>query len=67
MPAAEDRCPIGSGAPGCGTGPVGRLRFVVSELRDVWRELREHPHRESRSGETMPHDDGTGSGKQGSE
>ena len=48
MPAAEDRCPVGSGVPECGTGPVGRLRFVVSELRDVWRELRAHMHHQSR-------------------
>jgi hypothetical protein len=67
MPAAEDRCPVGSGVPECGTGPAGRLRFVVSELRDVWRELHAHAHRESRSGETTPHNDGPDSGKQGSE
>ena len=67
MPAAEDRCPVDPGVPECRTGPVGRLRFVVSELRDVWRELREHVHREHRSGEATPHDDGPGSGKQGSE
>jgi len=67
MPVAEDRCPVGSGVPECGTGPVGRLRFVVSELRDVWRELHAHVHREPRSGETTPHNDGPDSDKHGSE
>jgi hypothetical protein len=66
MPATDDGRPVGSGVPECGTGPVGRLRFVVSELRDVWRELHAHVHRESRSGGTTPHDDGPDSGKQGS-
>jgi hypothetical protein len=66
MPAAEDRCPVGSGVPECGTGPAGRLRFVVSELRDVWRELRAHAHRESRSGATTPDVDRSETGKQGS-
>ncbi len=66
MPATDDGCPVGPGVPQCGTGPVGRVSFVGSELRDVWRELRAHMHRQSRSGETTPHDDGPDSGKQGS-
>lgn len=64
MPAAEDRCPVDSGVPECGTGPTGRLRFVASELRDVWRELRAHVHRAPRSADAMPHDDGPDQGKQ---
>lgn len=67
MPAAEDRCPVESGVPECGTGPLGRVRFVGSELRGVWRELAEHVHRAPRSGDTTPHDDGPDSGEQESE
>jgi hypothetical protein len=48
MPATDDGCPVGPGVPQCGTGPVGRVRFVGSELRDVWRELRAHMHHQSR-------------------
>jgi len=66
MPAAEDRCAVDSGVPECRTGLAGRLRFVGSELRDVWRELRAHVHREPRSGDAMPHDDRPDSGTQGS-
>jgi hypothetical protein len=65
MPAAEDRCPVDSGVPECGTGPAGRLRFVVSELRDVWRELHAHVRHGPPSAGAMPHDDQPGSGKQG--
>lgn len=36
-PADRDTAP---GVPGCSTSPWGRLRFTVSELRDLWRELR---------------------------
>jgi len=67
MPAAEDRCPVDSGVPECGTGLTGRVRFVVSELRDVWRELRAHVHPGPRSAETATHDDGPDQGAQGSE
>lgn len=67
MPAAEDRCPVDPGGPECRTGGVGRLRFVGSELRDVWRELRAHMHREPRSGDVMPHDDRPDSDMQGGE
>jgi hypothetical protein len=67
MPGVEDRCPVDPGVPECRTGPVGRLRFVVSELQDVWRELHAHMRREPRSGEATPHDDRPESGKQGSE
>ncbi len=28
------------GVPSCGTGPVGRMRFVAAELTDLWGELR---------------------------
>lgn len=67
MPSAEDHCPVDPGVPECATGPVGRLRFVVSELRDVWRELRTHAHRGPRSGDATAHEHGPESGKQGSE
>jgi hypothetical protein len=39
---------------------------VVSELWDVWRELRAHVHRAPRSGEATPHEDGQDQGTQGS-
>ena len=45
MFTTEDDCQVSSGVPECGTGPLGRVRFVGWELRDVWRELREHLHR----------------------
>ena len=45
MSTEERECPVSSGVPECGTGPLARVRFVGSELRDVWRELREHLHR----------------------
>ena len=64
MPTAENDCPVNSGVPECDTGPVGRVRFVGTELHDIWRELRAHAHREPRTGETMPHDDGPDSGEQ---
>ena len=50
MPTTENGCPVSSGVPACGTGPLGRVRFVGSELRDVWRELRERVRRAPRSG-----------------
>ena len=49
MSTTEGECPVSSGVPECGTGPLGRVRFVGSELRDVWRELRDHLHRAPRS------------------
>jgi hypothetical protein len=49
VPTTENGCPVSSGVPECGTGPLGRVRFVGSELRDVWRELRERVHRAPRS------------------
>jgi len=49
MSTTENGCPVSSGVPACDTGPLGRVRFVGSELRDVWRELRGHLHRASRS------------------
>ena len=49
MFTTEHDCPASSGVPECGTGPLGRLRYVGSELRDVWRERREHLHRAPRS------------------
>jgi len=49
VPIDEGECPVSSGVPECGTGPLGRLRFVGSELRDVWRELRERVGRAPRS------------------
>ena len=67
MPAAEDRCPVDSGIPDCRTGLAGRLRFVVSELRDVWRELSTHAHREPGSREATAHNDGPDLSKQRSE
>ncbi|NYI40341.1 hypothetical protein BKA03_000460 [Demequina lutea] len=48
MPVAEECDPDGSGVPECRTGLAGRAQFVVSELRDLWREL--HEHREPQSG-----------------
>jgi len=36
---APSACPLDRRAPGipsCGTGPVGQLRFVTAELRDLW-------------------------------
>jgi hypothetical protein len=65
MPDAEDRCPVDPDIPECATGPVGRVRFVASELRDVWREL--HAHREPRSRNATANDDGPESDEQGSE
>jgi len=65
MPTTDDDCPVSSGVPECGTGPLGRARFVGSELRDVWRELREHLHRAPRS-RTTPDDGQPGTGNQGS-
>ena len=49
MSTTESECPVSSGVPECGTGPLARVRFVGSELRDVWRELHEHVHPASRS------------------
>ena len=49
MSTTENDCPASSGVPECGTGPLGRLRYVGSGLRDVWRELREHLNRAPRS------------------
>jgi len=63
MSTTEGECPVSSGVPECGTGPLGRVRFVGSELRDVWRELREHVHRASRS-RTAPDVGQPGSGNQ---
>lgn len=35
-------CPApGQHVPGCGTGPAGRLRFVIDELRLTWRTHRD--------------------------
>ena len=42
MSTAEECNPDDSDVPQCETGLTGRARFVVSELRDVWRELRAH-------------------------
>lgn len=40
-PAADRlRCRLEAGVPGCGTGPLGRLRFVISELAALWRPRR---------------------------
>ncbi|MGZ4558995.1 MAG: hypothetical protein ACXVGB_10115 [Mycobacteriaceae bacterium] len=40
---SDDRtCSVDPGVPSCGAGPGGRLSFVVSELRDVLRQLRRH-------------------------
>ncbi len=40
MAAQQDACTQSHGVPSCNTGPVGRWRFVTTELRDVWGELR---------------------------
>lgn len=32
--------PVDSGLPDCGTGPLGRLRFVARELAALWRHRR---------------------------
>lgn len=66
MPATDDDCPVGPGVPQCGTGPAGRARFVGSELRDVWRELRAHMHHQSRSGASTPDADRPDTSYQGS-
>lgn len=62
MPVAEECGPDGSSVPECRTGLAGRVQFVVSELRDVWREL--HEHREPQSGHATAHLEGPASGEQ---
>lgn len=32
--------PVDSGLPDCGTGPLGRLRFVAREIAALWRHHR---------------------------
>ncbi len=33
-------CGIAEGVPGCDSGPVGRLRFVIREARAAWARRR---------------------------
>lgn len=47
MPAPDQRppaaaCPIPEtdGVPTCETSPAGRFKFVLQELREIFRELR---------------------------
>lgn len=58
MSTEDDVCSVGPGVPACGTGQVRRLRFVGSELRDVWHELCRYVHRsrhrEAAAGSTKP-------------
>jgi len=58
MSTEKDVCSGRTGVPACGTGHVKRLRFVGSELRDVWRELRRYVqrsrHPEAAAGSTKP-------------
>ena len=61
MSTTENDCPASSGVPECGTGSLGRLRYVGSGLRDVWRELREHLNRAPLSRTTDVGQPGTGS------
>jgi hypothetical protein len=42
MDIDERTCSVDPGVASCGAGPGGRLSFVVSELHDVWRQLRRH-------------------------
>lgn len=37
---ARDRSPLNAEVPDCGTGPLGRLRFVVHELVYAWQARR---------------------------
>ncbi len=58
MSREEDVGSDGPGVPACGTGLRKRLRFVGSELREVWRELCRSPqrsrHPEAAAGSTKP-------------
>ncbi|NYI41318.1 hypothetical protein BKA03_001437 [Demequina lutea] len=62
MPTAQECSPDDSDVPECQTGPTGRMRFVVSELRDVWRELLAHG--KPQSGDVTPQSEGPESGDQ---
>lgn len=38
-------CPPGAGdVPSCDAGPAGQMRFVVGELRELWRQRRARRH-----------------------
>ena len=61
--AAACRVPAGGGdrvLPGCGTGPAGRLRFVVRELAGIARGTRLRNHEGDESSTGAGGDDGHG-------
>jgi len=45
MGVQGNKCTVDPVVPSCGTPVRGRLRFVLTELGSLWRDLRNHRRR----------------------